>query len=85
MNAASTTIHTATEIERMLNLGLAPITDNPDALVELGFQRSYPQARAGYESTVFERSIDRGYRETANGLRRVMVCQRAFLVTSAKR
>jgi len=74
------TVHTAEEIEQLLRAGLSPITDSIDALLALGFQRSYPQARSGYESTVYERSADRGYRETAQGLRRVMICQRAFLV-----
>jgi hypothetical protein len=78
----STTVHTAAEIERLLAIGLAPITDNAEALYELGFCRSYPQAKSGYESTVFERSIDRGYRQTQGGLRRVMVCQRAVLAAS---
>ncbi len=85
MHAPRATVHTPTEIERMLMLGLSPITDNVEALVELGFERSYPQARTGYESTVFERSVDRGVRETSQGPRRVMVCERAFLVAAPKR
>ena len=76
------TVHTSAEIERMLALGLAPITDNAEALYALGFERSYPEARSGFESTVFERSLDRGYRQTSRGLRRVMVAQRAYLVLS---
>jgi hypothetical protein len=80
MDAPRATVHTSSDIERMLMLGLSPITDNAEALVALGFERSYPQARAGYESTIFERSVDRGVRETPHGLRRVMVCERAFLV-----
>jgi hypothetical protein len=79
MDATRATVHTPTDIERMLKLGLAPITDNADALYELGFVRSYPQVRSGYESTVYERSVDRGTRETSQGLRRVMICERAFL------
>jgi hypothetical protein len=79
---SNTTVHAPEEIERLLVLGLSPITDNAEALEQLGFERSYPNARAGYESTVYERSVDRGYRETSGGLRRVMVCERAFLVRS---
>jgi len=72
-------VHTSTDIEGMLKLGLSPITDNASALAELGFERAYPNARAGYDATVYERSVDYGVRETSNGLHRVMVCQRAFL------
>jgi hypothetical protein len=75
-------VHTTTDIEQMLKLGLSPITDNAEALVQLGFERAYPNVRTGYDSTIYERSIDQGYRETAHGLRRVMVCQRAFLDTA---
>jgi hypothetical protein len=76
-------VHTTAEIEQMLMLGLSPITDNADALYQLGFERAYPQARSGYDATIFERAIDQGYRQTSSGLRRVMVCQRAFLDPSA--
>jgi len=76
------TVHTSAEIERLLALGLAPITDNADALHALGFERAYPDKHTGYESTIFERSVDRGYRKTERGLRRVMIAQRAYLVTS---
>lgn len=63
----------------LLARGLAPITDNRDALLELGFERSYPQVTKGHESTVWERTIDHGYRNSAGGVRRVMARQRAFL------
>jgi hypothetical protein len=76
----SATVHDLGDIRRLLAHGLSPITDNAEALCELGFVRSYPQASVGYEATVWERSIDRGYRETSHGLRRVMACERAFLV-----
>jgi hypothetical protein len=72
-------VHTPEQIQRLLAIGLSPITDNADALAQLGFERSYPNARSGYEATVYERSVDRGYRETDRGLRRVMVCERAYL------
>ena len=74
-----TTVQRKEDIEFMLAHGLAPITENVAALVELGFTRSYPAARGGYEATVWERSIDHGYRRTRDGLRRVMVRQRAFV------
>ena len=73
------TVQRKEDIERMLAHGLAPITDNADALVELGFSRSYPTARSGYESTIWERSIDLGYRGGGPGFVRRRVCQRAFL------
>jgi hypothetical protein len=68
----STTVHTAAEIERMLSLGLSPITDNVQALTELGFERSFPQAKnGGYEASVYERFVERGNRRNK--------AQRAFL------
>ena len=36
-------VHAVDEIENLLRRGLTPITDNPDALRELGFERAYPQ------------------------------------------
>ena len=68
------------EIERLLRLGLAPITDNARALIDLGFHRAYPSAAGGFLSTVWQRAVDRGYRQTDRGLRRVLSCQRAYLV-----
>jgi hypothetical protein len=68
----NTTVHTAAEIERMLSLGLSPITDNVQALAELGFERSFPQAkRGGYEASVYERFVEHGNRRNK--------AQRAFL------
>ena len=68
-------VHTAAAILELLRQGLSPITDNEDALNELGFSRAYPQIGSGYESTIWERSID----YAAPGMRRVLVRQRAFL------
>jgi hypothetical protein len=68
----SATVHDLGDIRRLLAQGLSPITDNAEALAELGFERSYPRASTGYEATVWQRSVDRGYRETSRGLRRVM-------------
>ena len=68
-------VHTAAAILELLRQGLSPITDNEDALNELGFRRAYPQIGSGYESTIWERSID----YPAPGMRRLLVRQRAFL------
>jgi hypothetical protein len=73
------------EIARFLQHGLAPITDDEAALVELGFARAHPNASGGFEGSLWERSLDRGYRQTASGLRRVLIRQRAFLVTKRTR
>jgi hypothetical protein len=70
-------VHTLPAIETMLRMGLTPITDNPDALAELGFERAYPQMRTGYDSTIWERSIDVG-RRNRDGLR-MLARERAFL------
>jgi hypothetical protein len=72
-------VHTASQIQNMLRIGLAPITDNADALVNLGFQRAYPQIPKGYDSTIWERSIDIDRRSREG--QRQMVRQRAYLVT----
>ena len=37
------------EIERFIQRGLAAITDNEAALVELGFARAHPNASGGFE------------------------------------
>lgn len=78
MNTA-TTVHCSEDIERLLKLGLAPITDNVAALERLGFSRAHPAARNRYEKSMYERSIDGGVRDSRNGLRRVLIRQRAFL------
>ncbi|MGH7727826.1 MAG: hypothetical protein ACREM2_03380 [Vulcanimicrobiaceae bacterium] len=67
------------EIERLLRLGLAPITDNVAALRELGFERSYPGATSGYDSTLWERSREYGDCPTSREVRRVLARERAFL------
>ena len=56
----TTVAHSIDEIEAILRRGLTPITDNLEALVALGFHRAYPQIRGGYDSTIWERSIDSG-------------------------
>jgi hypothetical protein len=70
-------IHLTEELTALLRRGLSPITDNREALLSLGFERAYPQTQAGYESTVWERSIDHG--RTSAGYRR-LARERAYLV-----
>jgi hypothetical protein len=74
-----TTVRRKEEISTLLARGLAPITDNVDALIELGFAPSFPNSANNYEAAIWERSIDHGYRSTGRGLRRVMIRQRAFV------
>ena len=71
-------VHTSSEIQSMLRLGLAPITDNVDALIGLGFERAYPQLKSGYEASIWERSVDLDSRGADD--RRRLVRERAFLV-----
>jgi hypothetical protein len=70
----------ADELIAILRRGLSPLTDNQDALLALGFERAYPQARNGRDATIWERSIDRrrpdGYR--------VLARERAFLVAATR-
>jgi hypothetical protein len=73
-------VHTAGAMSDILRRGLAPITDNERALVDLGFERAYPQVRRGYDATIWERSIEYGTRP--NG-QRVMARQRAFLAAAS--
>ncbi len=70
-------VHSATDILAMLNRGLAPITDNRDALIGLGFEPAYPQLRSGYDSKIWERSVAVGA-ALPDGMRRI-VRERAFL------
>jgi hypothetical protein len=69
--------HTREEIERLvLRLPCVP-TDNRDALLELGFERMYPQVASGYESRLWMRSVDSGYAGPSKG--RKFIVQRAYL------
>ncbi|HMD02102.1 MAG TPA: hypothetical protein VKG44_03955 [Candidatus Baltobacteraceae bacterium] len=69
--------HSAEAIEALLRRGLSPVTDNRDALLVLGFWRAYPQIRVGYDSTVWERSIDLPRRPDGQ---RALARERAYLV-----
>ncbi len=74
-------VHTTEAIVSLLQRGLTPITDNREALLELGFERAYPQISRGYEAAVWERSIEFG-RSSRDG-RRVRACERALLEPDA--
>jgi len=77
-------VHTTEAIQTLLRRGLTPVTDNRDALLELGFERAYPQIKRGYEATLWERSIDLEHR-SRDGYR-LLARQRAILdvVTAAR-
>lgn len=70
-------VHVADDLVALLRRGGSPVTDNRDALLTLGFERAYPQIREGYESTIWERSIE--HHRRPNGLR-VLARERAYLV-----
>ena len=69
----------ADELSAILRRGLSPLTDNRDALLSLGFERAYPQARKGREATIWERTINHHCRP--DGIR-VLARERAFLVAA---
>jgi len=75
--------HSREEIERAaVRLPCVP-TDNREALIALGFERISPDAPTGYESHLWERAVDSGYRTVSmrNGRRKIV--QRAYLVKPA--
>jgi hypothetical protein len=73
----ATVAHLPEELVALLRRGLPPVTDNLNALLALGFERAYPQVPVGYESTIWERSIEHHCRP--DGLR-VLARERAYLV-----
>ena len=75
-----TIVHRAEDVVALLHRGLTPITDSRDALLALGFERSYPQVRVGYESTIWERAIEHRRRHDGS---RALVRERAYLVEAA--
>ena len=77
-----TTVHSIEAIQDLLRRGLTPLTSNRDMLVDLGFERAYPNA-SGYEGTIWERAIDYG-RRASDGTR-MLVRQRAILVRAGGR
>jgi hypothetical protein len=72
-----TTVHSPEAIENLLRRGLTPITENREALVELGFSRAYPQVARGYDATIWERAVEHGRRASDGS--RLLVRQRAIL------
>jgi hypothetical protein len=70
-------VHAVDDVVALLRRGLSPLTDNRDVLLSLGFERAYPQVHNGYESTIWERSID--HHRRADGLR-VLARERAYLL-----
>ena len=51
-------VHSIEAILALLRRGLTPVTDNREAILVLGFVRAYPRVRCGYESTIWERSVE---------------------------
>ncbi|HTJ28285.1 MAG TPA: hypothetical protein VMA36_19155 [Candidatus Limnocylindria bacterium] len=70
-------VHDAQDVVASLRRGMSPVTDNRNVLLSLGFERAYPQVSAGYDSTIWERSV--AQKRRADGLR-VLARERAFLV-----
>jgi hypothetical protein len=70
-------VHSADEIMAMLRRGLAPMTDNRDALLGLGFERSYPHVAAGYYAKIWERAVESPYPSSTGA--RMLIRERAFL------
>lgn len=75
-------VHSTADIENLLHRGLTPVTDNRAALLDLGFQRAYPQIVRGYDATIWERAIDATSRSRDGS--RMLVRQRALLETHAE-
>jgi hypothetical protein len=74
---ATIVAHVPEELLALLRRGLSPLTDNRNALLALGFERAYPQVPHGYESTIWERSIE--HHRRPDGLH-VLARERAYLV-----
>lgn len=78
----SAIVHTSAHIRDLLRRGLTPITDNPDALIELGFVRAFPSHERDFESTIWERTVELG--ERAHGGKKMLVRERAFLYVDSR-
>ena len=70
-------VRVAEELVALLRRGMSPVTDDRDILLALGFERAYPQVTNGYESTIWERSIE--HHRRPDGLR-VLARERAYLI-----
>jgi hypothetical protein len=64
-------------IQHTLRRGLTPVTENREALLQLGFARAYPQIAHGYEACLWERAVEHPHR-ALDGSRR-LVRERAIL------
>jgi hypothetical protein len=64
------------EIERFLEIGLCPPTDNIAVLRELGFSREFPNEQKGERAYLWVRELDHGY---SRSLKRSIKKQRARL------
>jgi hypothetical protein len=69
--------HSIEAIQNTLRRGLTPVTENREALLQLGFSRAYPQIVHGYEASLWERAVEHPQR-TIGGSRR-LVRERAIL------
>jgi hypothetical protein len=76
------TVHLADELVALLRRGMSPVTDDRNVLLSLGFERAYPQVPEGYESTIWERSIE--HHRRPDGLR-VLARERAYLIEEGSR
>jgi hypothetical protein len=74
---AENVVHSVEAILALLRRGLIPVTDNREAIVGLGFVRAYPQVRGGYDSTIWERSVEH-VRE--GGGARTAAMERVYLI-----
>ena len=70
--------HSREEIECMASRLPCVPTDNVDALIDLGFERMYPNATSGYESRLWIRSVEQRYSGSI-GAGRKLIVQRAYL------
>jgi hypothetical protein len=77
LRAMTPIVHSIEDVAALLRRGLSPVTDNSDALSALGFERAYPSAFRGYQSTIWERSIEHARRHDGY---RVLARERAFLI-----
>jgi hypothetical protein len=73
-------VHAAEGVIALLRRGMSPVTDDREVLLSLGFERAYPQMKTGYESTIWERSIE--HHRQPDGLR-VLARERAYLTVDS--
>jgi hypothetical protein len=73
--------HSLEAIQHTLRRGLTPVTENREALLQLGFSRAYPQIAHGYEASLWERAVEHRHRATDGS--RLLVRERAILAIGA--